>query len=130
MYLSEKRMMDKATLFTLTEISLLISFVFAKEKEQWVSRFINVKWNIAFYTGMYNFIDYEFCLMTDCKTDILVFSISVIYGLVSKVLICFIPTDVFTIVTCCTKSQWSKALWCFSWSVAERPEFCSAGLNE
>jgi len=34
MYLSEKRMMDKATLFTLTEISLLISFVFAKEKEQ------------------------------------------------------------------------------------------------
>lgn len=54
---------------------------------------------------MYNFIDYEFCLMTDCKTDISGFSTSMIYGLVSQFLICSVCTDVSAVVTCCKKNH-------------------------
>lgn len=58
--------------------------------------------------------------MTDCKTDISGFSISMIYGLVSEFLISFMCTDVSAIVTCCKNSQWSTALQCFSCEVCGR----------
>lgn len=58
--------------------------------------------------------------MTDCKTDISVFSISMIYGLVSEYLICFMRTDVSAIVTCYKNTQWSIALQCFSHQVCGR----------
>lgn len=120
MFVSDKRMMDGAPLFTLTEISLLMSLVFCKEKEWWVPSFIYMRWNIAFSTGMYHFIDYEFCLMTDCKIGISGFCTSMIYGLVSEVLICSVCVDVSAVVTCYKKSQWSIALQCFSWQVCGR----------
>lgn len=41
--------------------------------------------------------------MTDCKTDISGFSTSMIYGLVSKVLICSMCADVSEVVTCYKK---------------------------
>lgn len=69
---------------------------------------------------MYNFIDYEFCLMTDCKTDISGFRVSMIYGIVSEFLICFMCTDVSAIVTCCKNSQRSIVLQCFSCQVYSR----------
>lgn len=62
---------------------------------------------------MSNFIDYEFCLMTDCKTDISVFTIPMIYGLVSEFLIHFMCTDVSAFVTHYKNLQWSIALQCF-----------------
>lgn len=58
--------------------------------------------------------------MTGCKTDISRFSISMIYGLVSVFLICFMCTDVSAIVTCYKNTQWSIALQCFSCQVCGR----------
>lgn len=69
---------------------------------------------------MYNFIDYEFGLMTECKTDILVFSVSMIYGPVRDFLICITCTDVSAIVMHRKNSQWSIALQSFPCHVCGR----------
>lgn len=89
----------------------------AKEEEWWAPSFVFVRWNIAFWAGMYNFIDYKFCLMTVCRTDISGFSSAVIYGLVREGLICSVCADVSAVVTCSKKPQWSIALWCCSWQI-------------
>jgi len=69
--------------------------------------------------------------MTDCKTDISVFSISMIYGLVSEFLICLLCTDASAVVTHHKNSQWSIALQCFSCQVCGRKgrELCNGAAK-